>query len=184
MQTFAALASRVFGVLLLALSVFVALETVCRKLFNFSFEGADEVGGYVLAIGSSLAFTVTLLDRAHIRIDVLHARMPAWLQALVDWASAVSLALFGLFLLYVGRVVLRDTLAYESTAQTPWSTPLIYPQSAWYASLALFALVALGLAARATILLVSGRTDTLGREFHPSGVNEELEDELRDLAKR
>lgn len=184
MQTFAALASRIFGITLLLLSFFVALETVCRKLFNFSFEGADEVGGYVLAIGSSLAFTVALVDRAHIRIDVLHGRMPQWLRALADCASAISLALLGLFMLYVGRVVIRDTLAYQSTAQTPWATPLIYPQSAWYAALALFALVALGLAVRAVYLLLMGRTGTLSSEFHPSGVNEELELELQDLTKR
>lgn len=184
MQTFAKIASRLFGIALIALSFFVALETICRKLFNFSFEGADETGGYVLAIGSSLAFTVALVDRAHIRIDVLHARMPVWVRALADWASAVSLALFGLLVIYIGRVVLRDTLAYESTAQTPWATPLIYPQTAWYAALSLFALVAVGLALRATFLLATRRTDKLTQEFHPSGASEELEQELEDLARR
>jgi TRAP-type C4-dicarboxylate transport system permease small subunit len=178
------LASRIFGIGLVTLSIFVALETLCRKLFNFSFEGADELGGYVLAVGSSLAFTVALHDRAHIRIDALHARMPARLQAVADWLSAILLALFGLFVVYIGRVVIRDTIAYDSTAQSPWATPLIYPQSLWYASLCLFALAAVVRAVRATRLLIMSDTETLRTEFHPSGVLEELQDEVEDFQRR
>ena len=67
--------SWVFGGLLVGLSAFVAAETVSRKLFNFSFQGADELGGYVLAIGGALSFTVALIERAHIRIDLIHLRL-------------------------------------------------------------------------------------------------------------
>ena len=38
--------SRIFGVSMLFLSGFVALETVMRKLFNTSLQGADELAGY------------------------------------------------------------------------------------------------------------------------------------------
>ncbi|MEZ5722314.1 MAG: TRAP transporter small permease subunit [Paracoccaceae bacterium] len=69
--------SRLFGVALLFLSGFVALETMMRKLFNTSLQGADELGGYVLAFGASAAFVVALIDRAHVRIDVLHQRFRA-----------------------------------------------------------------------------------------------------------
>jgi len=178
------LASRIFGVSLLALSIFVSIETVARKLFNFSFEGADELGGYVLAVGSSLAFVVALVDRGHIRIDALHGRFPQRLQRIVDLLSIVSLAALGLFMIYVGRIVIVDTIAYGSTAPTPWATPLIYPQGAWYAALLLFALCALALAFRAGWLLATGRTQSFDREFHPKGAIEELEEELGDLARR
>ena len=77
-----------------------------------------------------------------------------------------------------------DTLSYGSTAATPWATPLIYPQSAWYAALCLFALMALILAGRATWLFVRGRLDQVRTEFHPKGVIEELEEELSDLESR
>jgi len=178
------LASRIFGVALLALSVFVSIETVSRKLFNFSFEGADELGGYVLAVGSSLAFVVALIDRAHIRIDVLHARFPKKMQHAVDWLSILSLAALGLFMLYVGRIVIADTLSYGSTAPTPWGTPLIWPQAAWYAALALFALCSVLMAVRATRLLFSGRENEFTAEFHPKGAIEELEEEMSDLERR
>lgn len=184
METFAALAARLFGIALVALSVFVSIETLSRKLFNFSFEGADELGGYVLAIGSSLAFVVALIDRAHIRIDVVHAHFPRRLQAIMDWLSIVSLAVLGLFILYVGRIVIVDTLAYGSTAPTPWATPLIWPQGAWYGALSLFALSAIYLAIRATWHIVNGRLDQVSAEFHPKGAMEELEEEMSDLERR
>jgi len=184
MNTLILLASRLFGAALIGLSVFVSIETIARKAFNFSFQGADELGGYVLAVGSSLAFIVALVDRAHIRIDVLHVRFPQKLQATMDWLSIVSLAGLGLFMVYVGRIVIIDTLSYGSTAPTPWATPLLYPQSAWYAALCLFALVALILASRATWLFASGRLDQLLTDFHPKGVIEELEEELSDLENR
>lgn len=184
MEWFVALASRLFGVALLGLSAFVSVETVARKLFNFSFEGADELGGYVLAVGSSLAFVVALADRAHIRIDVLHTRFPLWLQATTNWLSMVSIAVLGLFMLYVGRIVIDDTLAYGSTAPTPWATPLIWPQAAWYGALGLFAFCAVILAVRATRLMLAGRLSDLEAEFHPKGAIEELNEEMSDAARR
>jgi TRAP-type C4-dicarboxylate transport system permease small subunit len=184
MNFFASLASRLFGISLVALSVFVSIETVSRKLFNFSFEGADELGGYVLAVGSSLAFVVALIDRAHIRIDVLHARFPAKMQAIMDWLSIVSLAVLGGFIVYVGRIVVVDTISYGSTAPTPWATPMIYPQAAWFAALSLFALCAALLAIKATYLVFAGRLVEVSKHFHPKGTNEELAEEMSDLERR
>lgn len=177
-------ASWLFGLSLVGLSLFVSLETVLRKAFNYSFEGADELGGYVLAVGSSLAFAVALFDRAHIRIDILHQRLPRAVQGALDWVSIVSMAALGLFMLYVGYFVLIDTIAYGSTAPTPWRTPLIWPQGLWYAALALFALVAIVQALRATWLLVSGQRPAFDALFSPKGELEELEEELSDVKRR
>ncbi|WP_353474664.1 TRAP transporter small permease [Salipiger sp. H15] len=176
--------SRLFGWSLLFLSGFVALETLLRKLFNTSLQGADELGGYILAIGSALAFIVAMIDRAHIRIDVLHARFPLRLQALVDWLSVLSLGVLGLFFLYVGWFVIGDTLAYGSTAATPWRTPLIWPQSGWYAGLAIFALCSFAMAARATRLFLSGRHEQLAAEFNPVSAEDELGEELQQMQDR
>ena len=176
--------SWLFGLSLLGLSLFVSLETVLRKAFNFSFEGADELGGYVLAIGSSLAFAVALFDRAHIRIDIVHQRLPRRVQLALDWVSIVSIAVLGLFILYVGYFVIVDTIAYGSTAPTPWATPLIWPQGAWFAALALFALIAVLQAIRATWLLATGRHAVFSALFSPKGELEELEEELSDVKRR
>jgi TRAP-type C4-dicarboxylate transport system permease small subunit len=176
--------ANVFGAIFLLLSVVVVVETVSRKVFNVSLQGADELGGYALAVGSTIAFSLALMGRNHIRVDVFHEKFPRALQAALNWLSIVSLAVLGLFIAWVAWKVIGDTRQYGSTAQTPWATPLIWPQSVWYAGLAIFALVASGYAVRATLLLVSGRIDELNHDFHPKSAKEELKEELEDLAVR
>lgn len=173
-----------FGAIFLGLAFIVAIETISRKLFNVSLQGADELGGYALAVGSTLAFSLALLGRNHIRVDVFHDKFPPRVQALLNWLSIVSLAVFALFIAWVAFRVIQDTTAYRSTAQTPWATPLIIPQSVWYAGLVIFALVACGLAWRATRLLASGDTAALNSDFHPKSAKEELKEELDDLKAR
>lgn len=174
----------VFGVIFLGLAAVVTIETISRKVFNVSLQGADELGGYALAVGSTIAFSLALMGRAHIRVDVFHELMPRRVQAVMNWISIVSLALFGLFIAWVALKVIGDTLEYRSTAQTPWATPLIIPQGVWYAGLAIFALVATGYALRATGLLLGGDVEALNREFPPKSAKEELKEELDDLASR
>ena len=173
-----------FGVIFVGLSVVVTIETAARKLFNFSIQGADELGGYSLAVGSTIAFTLALVGRNHIRVDVFHELFPRRLQAALNWISILLIAAFGLLMAWLCLGVIRDTFAYRSTAQTPWATPLVYPQSVWYAGLVIFALVALGFAARATWLYFSGRIDKLNHDFHPKSTKEELKEELDDFAVR
>jgi TRAP-type C4-dicarboxylate transport system permease small subunit len=174
----------VFGLIFIGLAVLVTVETLSRKLFNVSLQGADELGGYALAVGSTIAFSLALMGRNHIRVDVFHEMLPRAAQAVTNWLSIVSLAAFGLFIAWLAWKVLGDTLQYRSTAQTPWATPLIWPQSVWYAGLVIFALVATGYALRASALLFGGKLDTLNRDFHPKSAKEELKEELEDLAVR
>lgn len=176
--------SMVFGGIFVLLSLAVAAETLLRKLFGASLQGVDELGGYALAVGATLAFSMALLGRAHMRIDIFHERLPRLLQALLNWLSALLMALFALVLLWTCLQVLIETREYGSTAQTPWATPLQYPQTAWLIGIALFGLLATGYALRASWLLLAKRIDELNVEFHPKGVTEELKEELEDFKQR
>lgn len=178
------LLATVFGGIFLTLSVVVVVETISRKLFNVSLQGADELGGYALAVGSTISFSLALMGRNHIRVDVFHEKFPRRLQAALNWLSIVALAAFGAFIAWIAFKVIGDTVQYGSTAQTPWATPLIWPQGVWYAGLVIFALVAAGYALRATLLLFTNRIDTLNHDFHPKSAKEELKEELEDLAQR
>ncbi len=173
-----------FGLIFVALSCMVAVETLVRKFFNFSLQGADELGGYSLAVGGTIAFSLALMGRTHIRVDVFHARLPAWLQTFLNWLSAVCLAAFAGLLAWLAWFVVQDSNAYKSVSQTPWATPLTYPQSAWLLGLMLFALVSAGFAARATWLLLRGDTAGLNHEFGPRSTKEEVDEELQDLKSR
>ncbi|MDO8248507.1 MAG: TRAP transporter small permease [Rhodoferax sp.] len=174
----------VFGSIFLLLAAVVVVETVSRKLFNVSLQGADELGGYALAVGSTISFSLALMGRNHIRVDVFHEKFPRAVQAAMNWLSMTSLAVLGAFIAWVAFKVINDTLEYGSTAQTPWATPLIWPQAVWFAGLVTFALVAFGFSVRATLLLLRGQIDTLNHDFHPKSAKEELKEELDDLAQR
>lgn len=184
MSRITGLLSGLFGWMFVGLSLIVVGETVARKLFSYSLQGADELGGYILAIGSGLAFTVAFVERAHIRIDLVHAKLPAGARALLDWIAVASMAALALLLAYVGWLVLDETIEFQSNAPTPWATPLIYPQGAWYATLVVFALATLGAAIRATWLLLSGRREQMLAEYGAKSAQEELDAELQDLDER
>ena len=174
----------IFGTIFLVLSFVVTIETISRKVFNFSLQGADELGGYSLAIGSTIAFCLALVGRNHIRVDVFHELFPRRLKAALNWLSIMGIAAGAVLFVAVSLRVLRESLEYGSTAQTPWATPLIYPQTLWYIGLIFFMLLAVGFAARATWLLLKGRIDELNVEFHPKSAKEELKEELDDFAQR
>lgn len=173
-----------FGYTMLGLAAVVVVEVTGRKFFGFSLQGADELGGYALAVGSTLTFSVALIERGHIRIDLFHSALPAPLKAALNWVSVLAMAAFAVLLFRVGVKVVVDTLSYHSTAATPWATPLIYPQGPWLFGLGAFALLACGLAVHATVLLLRGRVRELDRRYGPKGATEELREELDDLARR
>lgn len=176
--------SLVFGLIFLALSLVVTAETILRKVFNVSMQGADELGGYALAVGATIAFSLAVFGRNHIRVDVFHERFPRWLQTLLNWLSVVLMASLASLVAWLALKVIQDTMDYKSVSQTPWATPLIYPQAVWLAGLTAFALVSVGFALRATWLLLRRRTDELNVEFHPKSAKEELSDELESVRRR
>jgi TRAP-type C4-dicarboxylate transport system permease small subunit len=184
MQRVESILANIFGVIFLVLSFVVTIETLARKVFNFSIQGADELGGYSLAIGSTIAFTLALAGRNHIRVDVFYELFPRRAKAALNWISVMLLAALAVLFVATSFRVLDESLAYRSTAQTPWATPLIYPQALWYAGLVIFMLLAVGFAARATYLLFKRRIDELNADFHPHGAKEELKAELEDLEHR
>lgn len=176
--------ARLFGMVMVALAILVTIETVARKFFGLSLQGVDELGGYALAVTSSLAFTLALIDRAHIRIDLLHNLLPGFLQRPLNWLSILVLAAFALLLAWTGWLALEETIEFRSTAPTPWATPLVWPQSAWFCGLLLFAVASLVSLVDATRLFFSGRSRELARRYGPKAVEEEMDEELADLRKR
>lgn len=178
------LLANLFGLTFLGLSFLVATETIVRKVFNFSIQGSAELGGYALAVGAAIGFSLAVSSRSHIRVDVFHERFPPAFQAFMNWLSAVLMAALALFLVGVCYRVIVKTIEYGSSAQTPWATPLVYPQTVWYAALLVFAVYAVIYAGRASYLYFGGQRAAVLDEFHPKGAKEELKEELDDLALR
>ncbi|HET8789579.1 MAG TPA: TRAP transporter small permease [Modicisalibacter sp.] len=164
----------------LCLSGLIAFEVIARKFFSFSLQGANEIGGYVLAIGVAFSFAYALLQRAHTRVDVLLAKLPGGIRAPLNVVASLLLAGFANFMLWRGADTLLVTLEFQSHASTPLQTPLWIPQSLWVAGLAVFALLATLLALRACFLLLTGNIGRLNREFDPRSADDELDEARND----
>ena len=132
-----------------------------------------------------LGLVLLLLEIAGRRLQLWGGlRLPAALRTALNWLSVVCLAAFAVLMAALAWFVIEDSRAYQSVSQTPWATPLVYPQSAWLVGLILFALVSAGYALRATWLLVRGDVATLNHEFGPRTTKDEVDEELQDLRAR
>lgn len=176
--------STLFGIIFIALSLIVTVETILRKILNMSIQGADELGGYALAVGSTIAFAIAITGRNHIRVDVIHDRLPPRLQAIMNWVSVVFMAAFATLLALLAYQVILDTMDYRSVSQTPWATPLIYPQSVWLFGIVIFSAVSIASALRASWLFARGDIAQLNIDYQPRSAKEELDDELENISQR
>jgi TRAP-type mannitol/chloroaromatic compound transport system permease small subunit len=161
---------------LLLIAVATCVEMVTRKLFNFSLQGVDEVGGYTLAVTSALGFSFTLLARGHTRVDFLLSRLPANLRAFFNTLAMVSLAAVAVFATFRAWSVLSESIEFQSHSTSPLQTPMWIPQSLWLFGYLLFALVASCMAGHACVLLARDR-EQLNKVYGPPTLEEEIEAE-------
>jgi TRAP-type C4-dicarboxylate transport system permease small subunit len=184
MKSIERLAALLFGFAFLFLAFAVAVETFLRKVFNISLQGVDELGGYVLAVGAGLSFAVALTSHAHIRIDIVHDNLPRALRVVLNITAVPALVACAVAVFAMAWLALKDTILFSATAQTPWATPLKYPQALWLVSLGVFVVVALAELFAIAILVLRGRFDEVDRRYGPRGAKQELDEELADLKAR
>ncbi|MCB9959360.1 MAG: TRAP transporter small permease [Rhodospirillaceae bacterium] len=144
------------GVLLLASVAMVVVEIGLRKLAGTSLGGVDELSGYMLALVATWSFAYALAEQAHVRIDLISARLAATPRAVLDTLALATTAAVAVAIAILAWPVLERSLAQGSHANTPMQTPLWIPQSLWVAGWAWFALVACVLTACAAVALASG----------------------------
>lgn len=154
-------AARLIGLLLLIVVAMVIVDVVSRKLLGRSFEGVQETAGYVLAILSSWGLSHTLVERAHIRIDVGYSRLPVAARAALDLLSILAVNLVGWMVVVHAWPVFDNSLSNHTTANTPLSTPLWIPQLVWALGYTWFAFSAAMLALRALLAATRGDSATI-----------------------
>ena len=168
---------------LMALSAVVGLEVVLRKVFSMSLQGADELGGYAVALAAAFGFGWALLERAHTRIDLLTTKLPLAVRRLLNVIALAAIAIFATFMAWRGWTTLLESIDYKSLSGTPLMTPLWWPQSLWVVGLLFFALVALACLGHALWLMAHDRR-SLDRWYGPRSLAEEIEEERRSIAER
>lgn len=142
----------VAGLALLGCVVLILVEIVVRRL-GFPLGGTDEISGYVMAITTSWGVAYALTERAHVRIDLLRAKLVPAGRALLDCVAVLALAATALMVAWRGWSVLSKTLSTGAKANTALETPLWIPQLLWWSGWLWFAVSAVLIAAAALMLL-------------------------------
>jgi TRAP-type C4-dicarboxylate transport system permease small subunit len=176
--------SRVGGVFLLLAALLVSAEILGRKVLQLPFSVGTELSSYALAVGASWSFAQALLQRAHVRIDVLRNLLPASARTFLDILALVALAAFALVLSWHVWDTVETSWRLGASENTPLGTPLVIPQLLWLWGLIWFAAVAVLETVRAFAALARGDMSALNRIAAPPGVEDEIDEALAGRAAR
>ena len=171
------------GYVLLFLSFLIVFEIVARKLFSYSLQGVDEIGGYVVAITGTFGFAYALIERTHTRIDIILGHVPPLPRNLLNLLAYALVTGAALFMLRYGYVALSESILFNSRSPTPLQTIMWIPQGMWFGGLFVFSVTAVALFVHLVVLQI--RDPERGfRLYGPPTVEEEVEREMAQAEAR
>lgn len=162
------------GYVLLVQAVVTAVEIIARKLFNHSFQGVDELGGYALAIAGAVGFGYAALTCSHTRIDLVLSKLPVAGRAALHVLAAAVLMVVASGMFWYGLRSLSQSIDYGAISTTPLQTPLWIPQGIWVVGLTLFMLITVVIFVRCLIVFV--RRDFDGVEAQMKAKSQEQQE--------
>src|SRR5690606_6547749 len=168
----------VAGALTLASALYVTLDVITRRFFDFYLGGSDELSCYAFGISITWALSFATLQRANIRIDVVYRLMPVRIAAVLDWIALVCL---GVFIAWWTRHALEVAVTSwerQATANTILATPLWIPQSLWAIGLVWLCVVLALMLLRSSLALVHGDVATVRRIAGIRSSEEEAAEEI------
>jgi TRAP-type C4-dicarboxylate transport system permease small subunit len=115
---------------LITMLVVIGTDILTRYLLNFSFEIADELGGYMLVVMTFVSLSVCQVNNAFHQVELVQARLsPRW-RALS--AAIFDVLAFGFSALLLWQLVKLEFSSYRfgERAPTYLETPLWIPRLA------------------------------------------------------
>lgn len=171
------------GFLYLAITALVCFDIFARAVLGFSSGATIELTGYMLGAGMTLGMSGALMERAHVRIDVLVQHLP--LRARI-WLHSISLlALFIVvgFMSWGAVNLAMDSFLMNSADLTSLHLPLSMPQGIWASGLILMVLAIIAIGARTIKLSLSGHADEADALLLSRNDIDEAEETLEALGK-
>lgn len=163
------------GIALMAAVVLILMEVAGRRVPALRIGGADEISGYVMAGLATWGFSYTLVERAHVRIDLVYMKLRPAGRTLFDILAMASVAFIAVLVAYYAYDVLGKSLARGSRSNTPLAIQLWIPQVVWFAGW-------VWLAFTSTVLLASMLVLSFGRHWHAVGRIGGVDSETGDIA--
>ncbi len=178
------LLARIAGFAVLGSALMITAEVIARKVFSISIVGADEISGYVLAITVTWGASLALIRRAHVRIDVVQARLPRSIKAVLDLLALLSLLAVTLLFAWFSTRLLSTSIRTGAVSNTQMEVPMWIPQSLWVAGFWILAAVILVVMASALRALFRRDFATAHRIAGVRGSKEEANEELAEAGSR
>lgn len=111
------------------MALLMAVEVICRDLFNFSLLITDEVGGYFLVVLVFLGMGAALHDGALFRVTAVLRVLPRRARGALQLVFDILSLAFGVMLSYQMVQLVHGSYVRGVQADSILSTPLWIPQS-------------------------------------------------------
>ncbi|WP_158529676.1 TRAP transporter small permease subunit [Parvibium lacunae] len=172
------------GFAYLLMTVLICTDVFARKFLGFSTEATVELSGYLLAFGMSWGLAGTLIQRGHIRIDVILQKFPLWPRAILHILALLVLQISAFAMTYGAYQLVAESQLLNATDLTSLRTPLIIPQGLWMFGLAIFLLLICVLMVQALYHLFKANPQAIDDMFKPRTYVEEAEETLDALGHK
>ena len=172
------LALSVAGWCYMGITLLICFDVIARRMLGFSSGATSELSGYLLALGLSWGLAATLIERSHVRIDMLVQRLRLGIRSWLHFAGIVLLAIVAGFFAWGAAALALDSWQIRATDVSQLSTPLVLPQAGWALGFGLLFVVALALAVRAGLGVWGRRDSEVERLLAARTYEEEVEETL------
>lgn len=160
---------------------FIAAEVLARAFLRVSTGSTVELSGYMLAFGLSWGLSHALVQRSHVRIDILINRLPRPMRVPLHLLSLALLAVLIGFVAKGAWDLVDESLLFGASDISALRTPLAIPQGLWAAGLIVFLVLILCMLVENFLLALTGDARQVERNLSSRTYTEEAEEALDAL---
>lgn len=176
--------ARIGGGALLGVAVLIVVELLMRMFRIGNMSVGTELASYTLALAATWSLAYVVLERGHVRVDVIARKLPDVPRSVLDVAALVSLAIVGAALLYGAYGMLSTSIRLNARSNTTLGMPLAVPQGLWTFGLAWFTLIASGRAVQALLAILRKDFGEAARIAASPSADDDVEDAIAETASR
>ena len=115
---------KILSYLLLVLMTVIVYEVILRYFFNSPTLWVMEYSGYILCVYSLLGAGYTLLQKAHVNVDILYGTFHYRTKAIVDCFTYLLFFIFVGTVAYLGFELASEAFVSKEVSSTVLETPL------------------------------------------------------------
>ena len=171
------------GWVFVACAFFITADVLGRNFLGVSSQSSVELTGYMLALGTTWALGHTLIERCHVRIDLLIRKLPSKPRFVLHLVSLSMLVLFAGFLAKGALILVEESWLFRATDISLLRVPLVIPQGLWAFGLGMFFLLAATMLLEGVLLLAAGRGAAVEQQLQARTYDEEAAENLDALAR-